>query len=319
MTNNFCWTLTTGEAGMVGQAQGLAEALGLPYENKIVALRRPWRWMRGDFAPGLLHGLSASSDSLVPPWPEIVISCGRRGAMVAVALKRISNGAITTINIQDPQISPVHFDWVIPPRHDGVVGANVISTRGALHRLTRQKLVAAREALGGVWDGFPRPLIGVLIGGATQKGGLDKKRLNQLIANLRQAAADSGGSIIATPSRRTDATSLKRLKTGLADIPGFIWEGSGDNPFLPLLACADYLVVSADSVSMVSEAAFSGRPVYTVALSPLSRRIKAFHNGLEAEGVTRPFTGSLAEWTYQPLDDTAAVAAVLRSQLGLAS
>ncbi|WP_018881681.1 MULTISPECIES: mitochondrial fission ELM1 family protein [unclassified Thioalkalivibrio] len=317
MNEISCWTLTTGEAGMTSQVRGLAEAVGLPYEHKTVGLRRPWRWMPGSFVPGVLRGLTAGSDALEPPWPRLLISCGRRSAAVAVALKRASGGAIMTVHVQDPQISPRHFDWVVPPRHDGLAGPNVIATRGALHRVTAERLEAARRGLGDAWAAFPRPWVAVLIGGATQRGDLGQERLDALIRDLRSASEASGGSVLVTPSRRTGAASTRRLVEGLADVPGFVWDGQGENPFMAMLATADHIVVSADSVSMVSEAAATGVPVYTVALGPLGRRLQAFHSALEAEGVTRPFTGALDQWSYAPVNDTPKVAAHIRRELGL--
>ncbi len=303
---------------MTSQVRGLAEAVGLPYEHKTVSLRRPWRWMRGSFAPGVLRGLTADSDALEPPWPRLLISCGRRSAMVAVALKRASGGAIMTVHVQDPQISPRHFDWVVPPRHDGLAGPNVIATRGALHRVTAEGLDAARAALGEAWAAFPRPWIAVLVGGATQRGDLGWERLDRLVRDLREAAATAGGSVLVTPSRRTGEASTRHLVEGLAGVPGFVWDGTGENPYMAMLATADHIVVSADSVSMVSEAAATGVPVYTAALGPLGHRLQAFHSALEAEGVTRPFTGALDQWSYTPVNDTPMVAAHIRNALGLA-
>ncbi|WP_369699368.1 mitochondrial fission ELM1 family protein [Thioalkalivibrio sp. ALJT] len=302
---------------MTSQVRGLAEAVGLPYEHKTVTLRRPWRWMPGSFAPGVLRGLTADSDALEPPWPRLLISCGRRSAMVAVALKRASGGAITTVHVQDPQIAPRHFDWVVPPRHDGLAGPNVIATRGALHRVTAEGLDAARAAPGEAWAAFPRPWIAVLVGGETQRGDLGQERLDRLVRDLREASARAGGSVLVTPSRRTGEASTRRLVEGLAEVPGFVWDGAGENPYMAMLANADHIVVSADSVSMVSEAAATGVPVYTVALGPLGQRLRAFHAALEAEGVTRPFTGELDQWSYTPVDDTPKVAAHIRGVLGL--
>ena len=311
------WTLTTGEAGMTSQVLGLAEAMGLSATHKTVGLRRPWRWLRGGLAAGVLRGLTPGSDSLAPPWPELLISCGRRSALVAMALKKASGGQITTVHIQDPQTSPAHFDWVIPPRHDGLTGSNVITTRGMLHRVTPERLAEARASLGTAWDAYPKPWIGVLIGGATQKGDLGRQSLDSLIADLRTAAITSGGSVLVTPSRRTGEANIERLKAGVADLPGFVWDGTGENPFMGILAGADHLVVSADSASMVSEAASTGVPVYTATLGRLGRRLQDFHNSLAAEGVTRPFAGELQHWSYEPVNDTPVVAAQLRQALGL--
>lgn len=300
---------------MSSQAIGLADAMGLTSIHKVVGVKRPWRWMRGGGSPGLLKGLTPASASLEPPWPRLLISCGRRGAMVSTALKRASGGQITTVHIQDPQINPKHFDWVIAPQHDRLHGDNVITTRGMLHRITPERLADAKAAVSNAWAVYPRPWIGVLIGGATKKGQLERRKLDWLIANLRDAAAASGGSVLATPSRRTGEANIWHLAEGLADVPGFVWNGLNSNPFMGILGSVDHLVVSADSASMVSEAAATGVPVYTATLSRLGRRLRDFHDELIAEGITRPFKGQLENWRYEPVNDTQDVARYLYAKL----
>lgn len=105
------------------------------------------------------------------------------------------------------------------------------------------------------------------------------------------------------------------LRESLAAAPAYIWDGRGDNPYLAFLAAADFLVVTADSVNMVSEAATTGKPVYVVDLKGGSSKFRRFHEGLRKDGVTRPFAGRLEHWTYAPLNDTARVATDIRRRL----
>ena len=78
MTNSIAWVLTEGMAGMVTQAVGLAEAVGFPFQEKTIRLRAPWRWLPPQFWPSGVMGLDSTSDPLAPPWPDLVISCGRK-------------------------------------------------------------------------------------------------------------------------------------------------------------------------------------------------------------------------------------------------
>lgn len=313
-----CWTLSTGEAGATSQALGLAEAIGLPFEHKTVYLRRPWHWLPGYCCPGVLRwGLAENSASLSPPWPELLISCGRRAGTVSVALKQASGGRIRTVHIQDPQIPPRYFDRVVPPRHDGLVGPNVIPTRGALHRVTAAKLAeyAARHAA--LLDHLPRPLVAVLVGGSTRNCRFTLEDATRLGEQLAALARDTGAGLAITPSRRTGEENVAALRAALAGVPHFFWDGSGENPYFGLLGLADHIVVTGDSASMVSEACSTGKPVHVIDLQGYNRRLRVFHEELRREGVTRPFDGRLAHWSYQPVNDTPEVAARLREWLGL--
>ena len=299
------WAVTTGEAGMVAQAEGLARAFGEPFDSRTIRPRAPWSRLPARAAPGLLrHGLGGT---LAPPWPDLLITCGRCAAAVSVAIRRASRRRTFTVHVQDPRIPPRHFDLVAAPRHDGLKGPNVLPTRGALHGVTPERLAAA----GTRWRGRLGALrVAVLLGGASRAC-----RFTPASADaLAQRLARLEGPLAVTPSRRTGAGVVAALRTRLPR--AWFWDGAGDNPYLGMLALARHIVVTEDSVSMISEAAATGKPVYLAAMAGGGRRLARFHAMLRDEGVTRPFDGTLAEWTYAPIDDTARVAEEIRRRMG---
>ena len=115
-----------------------------------------------------------------------------------------------------------------------------------------------------------------------------------------------------TPSRRTGAAGLAVLRERFAGLPGRIWDGTGDNPYYAYLAVADAVLVTADSVSMVSEAAATGKPVHILPLPGGDAKFARFHEAMREAGITRPFAGDIENWTYVPPDDTARAGAALR-------
>jgi len=295
------WTLTTGEAGMNSQAAGLAAAVGRPFEVKTVRLRRPWSWLPAHRqAPGLLGcGLE---QPLRQPWPDLLITCGRRSASVSVAVRRASGGRTFTVHIQNPRVPARHFDLVVPPRHDGIAGPNVVSTRAALHRVTPDRLAAAgaewRDRLGGL-------NVAVLLGGRSRSHRFTPETVEALANGL--AALD--GPIAVTASRRTEPGIVARLRDRLPEAR--FWDGKGGNPYLAMLALARHIVVTEESVSMISEAISTGKPVYLARMAGGNRRLARFQSALREEGIVRPFDGRLSEWRYKPVDETPRVAAEL--------
>jgi mitochondrial fission protein ELM1 len=119
------------------------------------------------------------------------------------------------------------------------------------------------------------------------------------------------------PSRPTDPAAIRALSDALTPLGGWVWDGAGENPYFGLLALADAIVVTMDSVSMVSEAAATAAPVLVAALPGKSRRIGLFLDGLTVDGRIRPFAGRLDMWPAEPLDDTPVAAAEMRRRLGL--
>lgn len=311
-----CWTLTEGHAGAESQCRGLAEALGLAASVKRVRVRRPWSWLPGRLWLRPLAAPTADSDPLAPPWPDLLISCGNAAAPLAVAIKRASGGRTRIVHIQNPRINVGLFDVVVAPRHDGLAGDNVLSTRLAIHPVARAKLAAAGAEWSGAFAALPRPLVGVLIGGGNRRYRLSAEAIARLTDQLARLRTAHGAGLAITPSRRTGAANEATLNVRLSGSGAYIWDGCGANPYLGILALADVLVVTQDSVSMTSEAIATNKPVYIFKLPGYSRRIGAFHDWLVAEGITRWFDGSLARWEYPPVDDTEAVAREIRRRFG---
>ncbi len=315
MNQPICWVLTEGHIGMENQAVGIAEAMGLTPVVKRLHPRAPWKWLPPRLWPTPLRAPGAAGDPLVPPWPDLLISCGKRATAPSVKIRQVSKGGTFTVHIQKPPLAADRFDLLVVPAHDGMTGNNVFVTTAAVHRVTDEKLAAASVQFGPRFADLPRPLIGVLIGGANNRHRLTPEITTRLANDLKELAERTGGSLLVTPSRRTGAENEAILRDALADVPGEIWDGEGDNPYFGLLAHADTILVTCDSVSMTSEACATGKPVYVIDLEGESRRIDDFHARLRDAGITRRFTGQIGDYSYAPPDDTRRVAAHIHEMM----
>ncbi|HEY3638014.1 MAG TPA: mitochondrial fission ELM1 family protein [Rhizomicrobium sp.] len=285
-----CWTVTDGKSGMESQCLGLAEALGIDPIIKRIALRNPWRDLSPHLRVGLQHAFH--DNPLVPPWPDLLIATGRQSVPASLYVKQMSSRT-RRVQIQNPGISPRHFDLVVTPMHDNLWGANVIQTIGALHRVTPEKLAQEAALLEPRLAGLPRPFIGVLIGGANAVYRFGVEEAKHLGTEIARHAATSGGSVLITPSRRTGDENIAALRAALGTTPGFVWDETGANPYFGILACADVLLVTGDSVNMVTEACASDHPVYIYALPGGSTKFQRFHDALVLRGYARRYEGSL--------------------------
>lgn len=315
------WIVTDGSVGMEAQGIAVAEAVGLPFTLKRV---RP---------KGFLKLLPTLSQLLVPPetllrrtdvseplgapWPRLVISIGRRSVPMALAIKRLS-GAYA-LHIQNPKVPAALFDLVAAPAHDNFEGPNVITTFGAVHRVTADRLVEARERFAPTIDHLPHPRIAVVLGGESQGFRFPPETAAAFGVKLANVVRETGGSLLVTPSRRTSSEALNALSRAIAETPHFLWDETGYNPYYAFLALADTIIVTADSVNMVTEAAGTGKPVYVQAMPGRSTRLSRFHALMRDRGATRPFQGQLESWTYAPINDTEVVASHVRKALGFES
>jgi mitochondrial fission protein ELM1 len=299
-----CWIVTEGLIGLQNQAIGLAQALGLGYILKEVKKSRNW-WPL----------FSLRKHDLIPPWPDLLISCGRQSVSASVAVRRASVNKTFTVHIQDPLIDPKQFDVVIVPAHDNLRGENVFVTLGAVHHVSAAKLMSAAGHFRSLFASLPRPLISVLVGGKNRHQEFTAKTAFDFAGKLRLAASNSSGGLAISFSRRTGAENEVIIRQGLKGCPSYIWDGSGENPYLGLLALADVIIVTSDSISMVSEACSTGKPVYIFELSHAGKRHKQFCESLIQSGAVRLFSGQVEIWKNKPLEETLKAARFVQERL----
>jgi mitochondrial fission protein ELM1 len=305
------WVLAEDKAGMLSQAVGLAEAAAFAPD---VRLLRP-RGLYSLLTPTLWWSPLAAVDAaaLAPPITEVVIGCGGMAGAVLAALR----GHARTAMVQHPRRDLRSFDLILAGVHDEITGPNVLVTRTALHRVTPERLAEARREWAPRLAHLPRPLVAALVGGSNGRLRLDRLVAERLASQLAEMLRRDHVGLIVTPSRRTDAAVKETLARTLHPLGAELWDGSGENPYFGMLALADAIVVTSDSVSMVSEAAATQAPVLLAPLPGQSRRNTLFLRPLLDAGRVRLFRGRLDLWPVEPIDDTPHAAAELRRRFGL--
>ena len=310
-TSPASWILTEPYAGLQAQALGLAEAAGLVPVLRTLRPRWPWSLVSAPRWPWPLRAVE--KEALAGPRPGLVLSCGGMAGAVAAALRGPDR---RVVHVQHPRMPLDRFDLVVVNRHDEVTGSNVIVTRTALHRATPARLAEAAEIWRPAFDHLPRPLVAVLAGGTNGRFRLDAAVAGSLAGSLAGMMELDHVGLMLTPSRRTDPAAAAVFRERLEPHGAFVWDGVGDNPYFGMLGLADMIVVTIDSVSMVSEAAATAVPVMLASLPGRSRRIGVFTDQMIAEGRVKPFRGRYEHWPVAPLDDTAAAAQEMRHRLG---
>jgi mitochondrial fission protein ELM1 len=311
-----CWTITDFYPGMQSQVIGLAEAVGLPTTHKICSRRWPWGWL-GITIGDPLKQLTQKSHTLTPPWPDLIISCGRRSAPLALAIKKRNQGKTYCVHIQNPMLNHKLFDLIIAPDHDKLKGPNVISTRGAIHKVTQEKVEEALKTYSHLFKDLPRPYSTVLLGGTTHRYKMSQEAMEDLIQAIFTIRERTEGSVLVTPSFRTPFRDL--LKERLANEPYiFLADIEKLNPYLAMLGIADTFFVTDDSVNMLCEACSTGKPVYVLPmLGHGDAKSKRFIQELVQDHIVRPFVGNVESWTYVPFNDTKRIATLIKEKLGV--
>jgi mitochondrial fission protein ELM1 len=163
---------------------------------------------------------------------------------------------------------------------------------------------------------LPRPLVAVLVGGSNGRYRLEAAEGTSLARSLIALMNYDKAGVMVTPSRRTSAAVRETLQQVLAPRGAWIWDLQGDNPYFGMLACADIIVATMDSISMVSEAVATSAPVLIAELPGKSRRSSLFLKLLYDADRVRQFFGRVEYWPVKPLDDTKAAAEEMKRRLG---
>tara|TARA_R110002095_G_scaffold62208_1_gene52520 strand:- start:2526 stop:3485 length:960 start_codon:yes stop_codon:yes gene_type:complete len=305
--NITCWIVSEGLAGTENQCIGVAQSLDISYDIKRIALNQPWK----SLSPFLGFEQDWSfTPRLTPPWPDILIASGRKSIAASRYIKAASQGRTFTVQIQDPRIPARHFDLVAVPDHDPLRGDNVIVTKAAPNKITAALLQQAKEAFP-AFGTLPSPRVAVLIGGSSKAYTMSEDITHKLAQDLTKIDA----SLMITCSRRTGDGNQAILKAALDNKGHYFWDGTGENPYMALLAWADIILVTADSASMLSESCTTEKPVYMIDLEGGSKRLSKLHQNLMEHGALKKFNGALETFSYVPLNDSLMVAGVIEKRL----
>lgn len=258
------WCLLGKKAGDNTQVRALAAELGLNSVEKLITAR-PWELLSHLGAGMTLAGIDQrKSSDLQAPWPDIVISAGRRNEPVAQWIRQQSAGLTRLIHIGRPWTQLANWDLIITtPQYFLPQQDNILHNSMPLHRISQEDLKSAGSDLLPQLASLPRPWVAMLVGGNSGRFVVtpDKaRRLGLLATNLASAA---GGSVLCVESARTPRVAGDALRAQLtAPNLYYRWGSEDDNPYRGLLALADAFVVTGESMSMLGEALDTGRALY---------------------------------------------------------
>lgn len=298
-------------AGNRRQATALAQALRAEAHHAEVAFPHFSRWMAPHLperAIGALPAIARDAEG-----PLLAIGCGRQAALALRALKRARGRTVFTVQILDPRCKLDDFDLLVVPEHDDLSGPNVLRTLGALHPVDERWLSQARENFSDL-SGLSKPWTSVLIGGPNRAQSIDADWLTRLFDQLA-GERERIGTLAISASRRTPPNLREFIRRHALKLDAMVWldDRDGPNPYPALLAYADRIVVSPDSVNMISEAVAVGVPVHTLLTQPLKGKLQRFHAALRERGLLHDLAAR--SWPRPPLRELPAIVDEVKARL----
>ena len=305
--------LTEGMHGMISQVEGMAKALNVEYSHKIVRLSFPWNLVPPKLTPISQIVLKDKIYITNNEMPDLIISCGRKSVIPSIFLKR-KNSKIFTIHIQDPKVGFKNFDAIIAPEHDNLKGDNIYNSKGAIHYITEVEINEAKQYL--VDKIKSEKIVSLILGGPNKYYSFQSDQIIHIFNQIKSIFVSNGYKVIIIPSMRTpkEIIDLSIREMGSC---GYVVNKVDKQAYLSAYALADYVVVTCDSISMISEAATSGKPIFVAHMKPKkdNYRFRRFFELFKQMGITRDLGKKVETWTYKKHNEAQRIALEIKNKI----
>ena len=303
--------LTEGMHGMISQVEGLAKALDLDFIHEKIELNNFWKLLPPKITPAQNFVFKNKIDQDF----NVLISCGRKSVIPSVYLKNKYKDKIINIHIQDPKVSLNNFDFIVVPEHDGLIGKNVLTSKGAIHYLTNDELEQNESYLKSRVDN-QKKIVTLIIGGPNKYYSYDDKIIDKVFEKIENYFIKKNYQAIIIPSMRTPKNIIQKAQNYF-DKNQIVIPDIDKKAYLSSLKLADHIVITCDSTSMISEAAITGKPIYVVQMPTIksNQRFKEFFNLFESLNIIKNLETSIESWDYKKLDEINRISSYIKDKI----
>ena len=302
--------LTEGMHGMISQVEGLAKALDLDFIHEKIVINNFWKIIPPKFTPvqDFVFKNKISNNF------NIVISCGRKSVIPSIYLKKKLKEKIMNIHIQDPKVSLGNFDYIVAPEHDGLIGSNVLQSKGAIHYLRDNELNENKSYLKSKIN--KKKVVSFIVGGPNKYYNYADDIIDVIFSKVKKNFIDNDYQLIFIPSMRTPQNIINKAKEYF-DYNQIIVQDIDKKAYLSSLELADHIVVTCDSTSMISEAAITGKPIYVAQMPNIKKndRFQKFFQLFNSLNITKNLENSVEKWNYKKLNETDRISSYIKDQL----
>ena len=302
--------LTQGMHGMISQVEGLAKAMNLNYKHQEIKLKKFWKFIPPFLTPVSMNVLETQFifDS------KVIISCGRKSVIPSIALKKKYKEKVFTIHIQDPKVSTDKFDLIVCPEHDNLEGNNVIKTTGAIHYLSEKEIFKDKDYL--KIDKENKKIVAFILGGPNKYYSFSDKEINFLFNKIKSIFTRDKYKLVIIPSYRTPSDIIRKAFNSFGHDHLVIKEVD-KKAYLSALSISDFIVVTCDSTSMISEAAITGKPIYVAQMEAKKNnfRFQKFFSQFKQLNIIKDLTDKIDLWSYNKLDEVNRISPLINEKI----
>ena len=303
--------LTEGMHGMISQVEGLAKALDIEFTHHKVELNGFWKLIPPKFTPVSNFAFNSIDSKDF----DIIISCGRKSVIPSICLKKNSKKKVYNIHIQDPKVSLKNFDFIVAPEHDGLVGENVILSKGSIHYLTNEEIVNNHEYLTERLN-KEKEYLALILGGPNKYYDYSDQNLKIVFDKVKSIVEKNNLQAVIVPSMKTPKKTID-LSDNYFGQDHLVIKDIDKKAYLSSLSLAKYIVVACDSTSMISEAALTGKPIYIAEIPAKINdyRFRRFRDLFSKLNIVKNLDEKVEIWNYETLDETNRIAKEIKRKI----
>ena len=301
--------LTEGMHGMISQVEGLAKGLDIDFIHEKIELNNFWKLFPPKFTPINSFVFKNKIEKNF----DIIISCGRKSIIPSIYLKKKFKNKVMNIHIQDPKVSLNNFDYIIAPEHDGLIGKNVLATKGAIHYITEDDLIKNQSYLKPKIN--KEKVVTMIVGGPNKYYDFNDNIIENIFLNVQNDFIDKGYQLIFIPSIRTPKNIIEKA-VNFFNEKQVIIKNIDKKAYLSSMKLADHIIVTCDSTSMISEAAMTGKPIYVAQMPSIRKndRFQNFYKLFKSLNIIRDLEKTIDNWNYTKLNETDRISKLIKDK-----
>ena len=301
--------LTEGMHGMISQVEGLAKGLDIDFIHEKIELNNFWKLFPPKFTPINSFVFKNKIEKNF----DIIISCGRKSIIPSIYLKKKFKNKVMNIHIQDPKVSLNNFDYIIAPEHDGLIGKNVLVTKGAIHYITEDDLIKNQSYLKPKIN--KEKVVTMIVGGPNKYYDFNDNIIENIFLNVQNDFIDNGYQLIFIPSMRTPKNIIEKA-VNFFNEKQIIIKNIDKKAYLSSMKLADHIIVTCDSTSMISEAAMTGKPIYVAQMPSIRKndRFQNFYKLFKSLNIIRDLEKTIDNWNYTKLNETDRISKLIKDK-----
>ena len=301
--------LTEGMHGMISQVEGLAKGLDIDFIHEKIELNNFWKLFTPKFTPINSFVFKNKIEKNF----DIIISCGRKSIIPSIYLKKKFKNKVMNIHIQDPKVSLNNFDYIIAPEHDGLIGKNVLVTKGAIHYITEDDLIKNQSYLKPKIN--KEKVVTMIVGGPNKYYDFNDNIIENIFLNVQNDFIDKGYQLIFIPSMRTPKNIIEKA-VNFFNEKQIIIKNIDKKAYLSSMKLADHIIVTCDSTSMISEAAMTGKPIYVAQMPSIRKndRFQNFYKLFKSLNIIRDLEKTIDNWNYTKLNETDRISKLIKDK-----